>query len=188
VALSEQHGFPLWHEICNFGAGVALTQLGQTQQGIELIDGWLTRSKAMGYRVIRGWSLAAAASARMAARQWDAAAALLDAAAQEVEATDERWFEAEIHRLAGDLALARDGLASAERAEACFGRALGVARAQGARMWELRTSVSQARLWQIQGRRADALGLLDPVYRSFSACDELVDMIEAKAVLDALAC
>src|SRR5215217_3133263 len=77
-----------------------------------------------------------------------------------VQATDERWYEAEVHRFAAELALARGDTVNAE---VQYGRALTLARAQSARMWELRAATGLARLWRRAGRLDDARALLAPV-------------------------
>ena len=103
-----------------------------------------------------------------------------------VEATEERWWEAEVHRVAGEIALMsreRD----AAKAEACFDRALAVARQQQAKSWELRTAMSMARLWRDQGKPQQARELLAPVYGWFTEGFGTRDLKEAKALLDELA-
>ena len=186
-ALSEQHGFPLWYEVSKFGSGRAMIELGETARGNDLIRGWLDQSKAMGFRLIRTSALAAAASADAVLHQWEEAASLFDDAANEVQATDERWYEAEIHRLKGEFLSARDGDAAALQAEACFDQALRVARAQGAKLWELRASMSLAKLWQGQGRREAAYGLLGPIHAWFTEGFDTVDLREANTLLGELA-
>ena len=103
-----------------------------------------------------------------------------------VEVAKESWCEAEVHRLAGEIALLspeRD----AAKAEAYFERALTVARAQQAKSLELRAAISMARLWRDQGKRDEACGLLAPVYGWFTEGFDTRDLKEAKALLDALA-
>ena len=98
----------------------------------------------------------------------------------------ESWCEAEVHRMAGEIALLspeRD----AAKAQAHFERALEIARAQQARSWELRAATSLARLWRDQGRRAEARDLLAPVYGWFTEGFDTLDLKEAKALLDQLA-
>jgi predicted ATPase len=75
----------------------------------------------------------------------------------------------------------------AAKAEACFERALAVAREQQAKSWELRAATSMARLWQGQGKRPQARDLLAPVYGWFAEGFDTLDLKEAKALLDALA-
>jgi predicted ATPase len=103
-----------------------------------------------------------------------------------VEKTKERWCEAEVHRVAGELAL-MSPKPDASKAEAYFERALAVARAQQAKSWELRAAMSMARLWCDQGKREDARNLLAPVYGWFTEGFDTQDLKEAKALLDELA-
>jgi predicted ATPase len=94
--------------------------------------------------------------------------------------------KADLHRLEGELLLIRASDNQAE-AEACFRRALEVARAQSAKALELRASTSLARLWAEQGRRAEAHDLLAPVYGWFTEGFHTADLKDAKALLDELA-
>ena len=103
-----------------------------------------------------------------------------------VETTKESWCEADIHRIAGEIALMSPE-PDAAKAEALFERALAVARAQQAKSWELRAATSMARLWRDQGKRDEARDLLAPVYGWFTEGFDTLDLKEAKALLDALA-
>jgi predicted ATPase len=103
-----------------------------------------------------------------------------------VEQHEERWWEAEVCRLRGVLLLRQPGTPPAE-AEACFQRALDIARRQEAKSLELRAAMSLSRLWQRQGKRAAAHELLAPVYGWFTEGFDTTDLQEAKALLDALA-
>ena len=103
-----------------------------------------------------------------------------------VETTQEKWYEADIHRVAGEVALMGPE-PDAAKAEAYFERALAVARAQRAKSWELRAAASLARLWRDQGKRTEARDLLAPVYGWFTEGFDTLDLKEAKALLDALA-
>ena len=97
----------------------------------------------------------------------------------------ERWYEAELYRLKGELLLAQSPHQHTD-AEACFQHALTIARRQQAKSWELRTATCLARLWQRQGKRAEAHALLAPVYGWFTEGFDTADLQEAKALLDAL--
>jgi predicted ATPase len=109
---------------------------------------------------------------------------LLDDALQTVETTSERFFEAELYRLRGELLLM---LGNRDRVEGEFRRALAVARQQQARFWELRASMSMARLWRDQGRTQEAREMLAPVHDWFTEGFSTRDLKEAKALLAALA-
>ena len=102
-----------------------------------------------------------------------------------VEQHEERWWEAEISRLRGVLLL-RQTLMQQEEAEACFRRALGVARRQEAKSLELRAAMSLARLWQQQGKRQEAHQLLEPIYGWFTEGFDTLDLMEAKTLLTEL--
>ena len=116
--------------------------------------------------------------------QVDEVMPLLAKALAIVDTTGERHTEAELHRLYGVLLLRQ--AAKAQAAEACFQRALDVARRQQAKWWELRAAMSLARLWQQQGKRAEAHALLAPIYSWFTEGFDTADLQEAKALLEAL--
>jgi predicted ATPase len=103
-----------------------------------------------------------------------------------IEATKQKWCEAEVHRLAGEIALMSPE-PDAAKAEAYFERALVVAHAQQAKSFELRATMSLARLWRDQGKRDEALKLLAPVYGWFTEGFDTLDLKQAKALLDELA-
>jgi hypothetical protein len=96
------------------------------------------------------------------------------------------FYESELHRLSGDLALRRPGLRPRLDAENCYERASRIARAQGARLLELRAANSLARLWLDQNQHAGARHLLAPLYESFAQGCDTGDLIEAKALLEKL--
>jgi predicted ATPase len=103
-----------------------------------------------------------------------------------VETTKESWLEADVYRIAGEIALMSPERDVA-KAEAYFERALAVARAQQAKSWELRASMSMARLWRDQGKRDEARELLAAVYGWFTEGFDTLDLKQAKALLDELA-
>jgi predicted ATPase len=102
-----------------------------------------------------------------------------------IETAKERWFEAEVNRIAGAIAL-KSPEPDAPKAEAYFERALTVARQQQAKSWELRAAMSMARLWRDQGKRDEARDLLAPVYGWFTEGFDTLDLKEAKQLLDEL--
>jgi len=103
-----------------------------------------------------------------------------------VEQQEERWWEAEIHRLRGVLLLRQPGTPQAE-AETWLQRALDIARRQEAKSLELRAAMSLSRLWQQQGKQAEAHALLAPIYGWFTEGFDTKDLQEAKVLLEALA-
>ena len=117
--------------------------------------------------------------------QFDDAWRCIGEAMTAVETTKEKWCEAEIHRIAGELALMSPERDAAQ-VEAHFERALAVAHAQQAKSWELRAAMSMARLWRDQGKPRQARDLLTPVYGWFTEGFDTLDLKEAKALLDEL--
>jgi predicted ATPase len=105
-----------------------------------------------------------------------------------VEKTGERFWEAELCRLKGELLLkAEGGVRSAElTAEECFHQALDIARSQQAKSLELRAAMNLSHLWQQQGKRAEARELLAPIYSWFTEGFDTPDLQEAKALLEDL--
>jgi predicted ATPase len=118
--------------------------------------------------------------------QLDDAWHCIDDAIEKVERSKEKWCEAEVHRIAEDIAL-KSLAPDPEKAEAYFDRALAVARQQQAKSWELRAAMSMAQLWRDQGKRDEARELLAPVYGWFTEGFDTLDLKEAKALLDELA-
>jgi predicted ATPase len=100
-----------------------------------------------------------------------------------VKTTKEVLYEAEVNRLAGEIALLSRDTANAEP---YFERALAVARQQQAKSWELRAAMSLARLWRSQGKVQQGRELLAPVYGWFTEGFDTRDLKEAKALLDEL--
>jgi predicted ATPase len=118
--------------------------------------------------------------------QFDDAWRSIGEALTAVEATKERWWEAEIKRIGGEAAL-KSPEPDTAKAEAHFEHALSVARKQQAKSWELRAAMSMARLWRDQGKREEARELLAPVYGWFTEGFDTLDLKEAKALLHELA-
>jgi predicted ATPase len=125
------------------------------------------------------------ARANVALGKFDEAWRCVGEATIAVEKTKETWLEAEVHRVAGEIELTTPEH-DASKAEGYFRRALSLARSQQAKSWELRASMSLARLWRDQGKQDEARELLAPVYSWFTEGFDTRDLKEAKALLDAL--
>ena len=117
--------------------------------------------------------------------QFDKAWGCIDEAISMIETTKETLYDAEINRVAGEIAL-RSPVPDAVKAEAYFERALTVARVQQAKSWELRAAMNMARLWRDQGKRDEAREILAPVYGWFTEGFDTLDLKRAKALLDEL--
>jgi predicted ATPase len=118
--------------------------------------------------------------------QFDDARRCIDDAIDKVERSKEKWCEAEVNRIAGEVAL-KSPASDTQRAEKYFDRALAVARLQLAKSWELRAAMSMARLSCDQGKRGEARELLASVYGWFTEGFDTLDLKDAKALLDELA-
>jgi predicted ATPase len=142
----------------------------------------LDRLRANGDEDFLPHALALLAEAHGDLGQTAEALALVDEALARLEGTDERLFEAEVHRIKANLLLA----SSADRAEAYLFRAIAAARAQDAKLWELRAATSLARLWAERGERQKAGDLLAPVHAWFTEGFDSADLKDAGALLDDL--
>ena len=107
----------------------------------------------------------------------------LDEAAQIIEAIDERYHEAELYRLRGDLMMAKVDRLAAERT---YRDAIAVAQRQSAKLMELRAAISLASLWREQGKNREARALLTPIYDWFHEGFDTRDVQEANILLDSL--
>ena len=145
----------------------------------------LAELRAMGAEVLRPYLLALLAEVCGSSGQIEAGLGVLEEALVTAENHAERFHEADLYRLKGDLLLRQCGEAGC-KAEACFQRALDVARHQQAKSLELRAATSLARLWQQQGKRDDARQLLAEVYGWFTEGFDTADLQEAQALLEAL--
>jgi predicted ATPase len=121
------------------------------------------------------------------AGQIAAGLAAIDKAIHHSERTEERWLIAELLRVKGELLLLQGAPGAAAMAEVHFRQALDCAHRQGALSWELRAATSLARLRRDQGRPAEGMALLQPVYDRFTEGFDTTDLKAAKALLDALA-
>jgi DNA-binding SARP family transcriptional activator len=183
LEVAQGHAFPLFAAAAVIEDGWALAA-GDPRAGIERIREGIALCVAADLNM--PWTGAHAALAEAFSRAGDPGAGLstLAEGITLVQQTGVGQWEAELHRLRGEL-LALAG-ADDDLVEASFQRALEVARRQQARSFELRTAVSLARLWQRQGRFRDARRLLQPLYAWFTEGFEAADLADARALLEAL--
>ena len=153
---------------------------------IQMITSGITAYRSTGSRVYLPifWSHLSSAYAQL--DQFDDAWRCIGEAMTAVETTNERWYEAEVIRITGEIALKLPQLGPSQ-AEGYFERALTVARAQQAKSWELRVAMSMARLLCNLGKRDEARDLLAPIYGWFTEGFNTRDLLEAKALLHTLA-
>jgi len=183
VRLANEQNLLSWSAIGTCHRGDAVAMLGQIQEGIAQIREGVAASQSMALRLCLSGALGALAEAQAKAGHLEEGLATLAEALAFVEETDERYFEAELYRLKGELMLAQG---DETQAEASLHHALEVARRQSAKSWELRATVSLCRLWQKQGRAAEARQMLAEIYNWFSEGFDTPDLIEARTLLDEL--
>jgi predicted ATPase len=185
VALSTEQGFPFYTAMGRSLRGWALAMQGQGEEGMAQVRQGIAAYRATGAALWVPYLCTVLADvAAHLGHTADGLQALAEAHTL-VEQQEERWWEAEVSRLRGVLLLRQPGAPQAE-AETWLQRALDVARRQEAKSLELRAAMSLARLWQQQGKRAEAYDLLAPVYGWFTEGFDTVDLQEAKALLDEL--
>src|SRR5262244_3350742 len=165
--------------------GCVLALIGEASDSVQTITSGMTAWQSTGATVWVPLYLSYLAKAYAELGQIDDAWRCIGEAIKTIETTKERWYEVEVYRMAGEIAL--KSLERATKAEAYFGQALVIARAQQAKSWELRAALSMARLLSAQGEPDKATDLLAPVYGWFTEGFDTSDLKEAKALLDTLA-
>src|SRR6266851_5619456 len=181
ATLSAEHDFALFSAGGSLFRGWCIVALRQGQQGIVLLDEALAAWRATGSMLLVPFFLLLLADANGKAGSREEGLRRLDEVARLVETTQERWVEAEMHRLRGELLAATGNRAAAEET---FRHALNVARHQSAKLWELRAATSLARLWRDQGKRTEARNLLAPIYSWFKEGFDTPVLKEAKTLLE----
>jgi len=202
ITLSTDQGFPFWAAFGTRLRGSALAKQGQTEEGIAQMQQGLADIQAMGTEVGRAVYLADLAAAYAKVGRVEEGLTLLAEALAHTYKTGGRDWEAELYRLRGELTLAQSsvqGLASSVKtslgssvqrleseAEEYFLKAIEIARCQSTKSWELRATMSLARLWQRQGKQHEARNMLSEIYNWFTEGFDTKDLQEAKALLDSL--
>jgi predicted ATPase len=183
IALSIEHDFPLWLAWGNAYRGWSLIALGQTEEGLPLIKQGLSAVRATGTILMTPYWLMLLADANAMIGQPDEGLNYLAEAVDLLGTVEERFEEAELYRLRGDLL---NSMGERAAAEENYHRAVVTAKRQGAKFWELRAVTSLARLWSNEGKSHEARDLLGSIYDCFTEGHETVDLREAKALLDSL--
>jgi class 3 adenylate cyclase/predicted ATPase/DNA polymerase III delta prime subunit len=181
--VAEEHGFPFFRAWGTFHRGWGLVEGGKTMEGIALLRSGAAEQRAIGAVAFLPFSLTLLADAEGKAMERDQALGHLAEAERIVVETGNRWAEAELHRVRGDLMCSGEDYTAAE---SCFCHAIGIAQQQRAKFWELRCAMSLARLWNVQGKRDAARELLGPIYGWFSEGFDAPVLKEAKTLLSGL--
>jgi predicted ATPase len=184
VALADEKGSLFWRAFGGLAQGSVLALTGKAADAVKIITSALGEFRSTGSSLLVPTHLSYLARAYGELDQFDDAWRCIDEAMAAVEKTRETWGEADLHRIAGKLAL-MSRQPDAAKAEASFDRALGIARAQQARSWELLAATSMAQLWLAQGKQKQARQLLAPIYGWFTEGFETLDLRRAKELLDA---
>jgi predicted ATPase len=183
---AAEHGFPYWSSLSSIVQAWGIAERGDLEQGIAQFRRGLQNYLATGARLGLSWFLALLAQMLARNGQIDEAFETLTQAAAHEDATDERYYACEVHRLKGELLLLGGDATAHAQAEACFQEALATARRQHARSWELRAATSLARRWCEEGRSGEARAVLDGVCVTFTELGEDADLRDARRLLDEL--
>jgi predicted ATPase len=183
VALAEEKGALFWLSMARLVQGCLSALGGKPSDAIETIRSGINSLRSTGTTLWAPMHLSYLTKAHAKLGQFDDAWRRIGEAIITVARSNENWWEAEVHRTAGEIALTADR----DGARAYFERALAVARKQRAKSLELRAATSMAQLLRDQGKQNAARELLAPVYNWFTEGFDTRDLKEAKTLLDTLA-
>jgi adenylate cyclase len=187
ITLCTEQGEPYWLAGGIVLQGWVLAERGQVEDGIAQMCQGLAAWQATGAEIILPYHLSLLAETHGRRGQAAEGLRVLTEALSLAQQHEEHWWAAELHRLRGALLLSQEGAKrKVVEAEQCFHQALDIARHQQAKSLELRAAMSLARLWQGQGKHAEARQLLAPIYDWFTEGFETADLREAKGLLEAL--
>jgi predicted ATPase len=185
VALAEQKGTALWKALGMLSQASTFVSTGKAPQALQVINSGLSALQGTGAALFVPCHLSSKARAFIELNRIEDAGRCIVEAMAAMERTKDKLFEAEINRIAGEIALK---LPSADiiKAEEYFHRALALARKQQAKGWELRAAMSTARLWRSQNKRSEAYNLVSDIYEWFSEGFDTLDLKEARVLLENL--
>jgi predicted ATPase len=185
IAISTEQGFEFFLEMGTILRGLALAEQESAEEGIAQMRQGVGAWRATGAELYQPYWLALLAETLGKVGQTEEGLTMLADASDTAHKNGERFYEAELYRLKGELLLALSAENQAE-AETCFRQAIDVARQQCAKSLELRAVMSLSRLWQKQGRKEEASKMLAEIYGWFTEGFETKDLKEAKALLEEL--
>jgi predicted ATPase len=201
ITLASEHGFPQWLGRGAILQGWARAEQGQIEEGMSQMRHGLATYQAVGAGICHSYYLVLLAEAYGKAGQAEDGLATLAEALTVVDTSGERFYEAELYRLRGELTLKKSGVRSPEpevpntqhltpstpeEAEEYFHKAIEIACKQQAKSLELRAVMSLARLWQQQGQKEEARQILAEIYDWFTEGFDTKDLQEAKVLLEEL--
>jgi predicted ATPase len=185
TAVATEQGFPFWHALGTLHQGAGVLLQGRREEALPLLLKGFTAFRATGAEVRVPSYLGLLGDVYTQLEHLEDARRVLDEGLAVAEKNDDRCHEAELHRLKGELFLTE----SPDRlydAEACFRRAIETARNQQSKGWELRATMSLARLWRRQGRRGDARAALTAAYETYTEGFTTPDLVDARGLLESL--
>ncbi len=184
IAIATEQGFPFWHALGTLHKGAGMLLQGRHDEALPVLLRGLHSFRATGAGVRVPYYLSMLGDAYTRAGRYEDAHKVLNEGLAVAEKNDDRFQEAELQRLKGELLRAEspDGTA----AEACFRQAIETARRQQSKAWELRATMSLSRLWRHQGRSAEAHAALTAIYGTYTEGFTTPDLVDAKAILQTL--
>jgi tetratricopeptide (TPR) repeat protein len=183
-AVLANNGIAYYEAVQTIFRGWCLAEMGQFDEAISLLGSGMAAYRATGSMLYLSGFLRMSAEAHCWAGRDDEALSLIEESMSIMESTDQRWDQAEIHRVYGTVLDARGDYGGAE---AAFERACAVAQKQGAKLWQLRASCALAELLRARKSDAAARAVLDPVLESFEAGSDFPDVRRARTLFQALA-
>jgi predicted ATPase len=208
IALSREQGFPFYVAVGTVSRGWAVAERGQGEKAIPQMHQALAALQAMGVKLSQPYYLSLLAEIYGKGGRAEEGLGMLAAALATVKQTGERYYEADLYRLKGELTRQKEAGGGRREAsppspqasslppqvspevalevEGCFQKAIEIARGQSARSLELRAVMSLSRLWQHQGKQEEARQLLAEIYGWFTEGFDTKDLQEAKALLEEL--
>ena len=185
VSLADEKNAAYWRAFGIWMQGWLWALTGKAAEAVQMLNSGMSAWRSTGATLFAPTQWSSLAAAHASLNQFDDAQRSISVAMTAMETSKETWFDAEVNRMAGVIAL-MSAEPDAGKAEEYFERALSVARQQQAKSWELRAAMSMARFWRDHGKRNEARELLAPVYGWFTEGFETRDLKEAKALLDEL--
>jgi predicted ATPase len=186
LALSDEHGFRQWRGLAHAVRGICSDLLSPSTAALEEVHMALDEYRSAGYQLGITALYVLLCPALLANSKREAALDLIEQGLAMANHNCERIFEAELYRLKAHALLIRGAAGADTEAQSFLEQALALAKSQHAKAIELRAAKTLAALWVDQGRHREAIGLLAPVYASFTQGFDTLDLIEAKALLNQL--
>ena len=186
MTVSREHGLVLYLAMATVVHGWTVMEQGREQEAIVQLREGVAALDETGTSLVRPHFLGLLAQGLAKVRQYEEALSLVEEATAMVSSNGERYYEAELYRLKGELLLTQADPKDIASAEQCLKKSIQVAESQNAKSWQLRTAISLARLYQSQDRTSDARNVLAPAYDWFTEGFDTSDLRDAKTLLEQL--